>query len=173
MKISRNRVIYIAFAAIFAAGLLFVAMLSFSNAATDTSAAAAEAKWGTDYKASLAQAKREGKFVLADFSGSDWCGWCKKLDKEVFSKKQFVKWAGENVVLLVVDFPRATPQDATVAAQNKELLEKYKVTGFPTVLFLDGEGKIVAQAGYMAGGAKAWIAAVEKSLPKRAAPKVE
>ena len=62
--------------------------------------------WETDFAKASAKAKAEGKHILIDFSGSDWCGWCIKLDKEVFSKKAFKSYAKENLILVLADFPR-------------------------------------------------------------------
>ena len=61
--------------------------------------------WSDNYAKALAQAKAEKKLVLVDFTGSDWCGWCIKLDKEVFSKPEFKTYAKENLVLVELDFP--------------------------------------------------------------------
>ena len=62
--------------------------------------------WETNFKKALARAKAENKYVLLNFSGSDWCGWCTKLDKEVFSRQAFKDYARENLILVLLDFPR-------------------------------------------------------------------
>ena len=128
--------------------------------------AAAEDKgeWMTDFKAALAKAKKEKKVVLADFTGSDWCGWCIKLKDEVFSKPEFKTWAAEHVVLLELDYPKKTPQAEELKKQNAELAKEYQISGYPTILFLDAKGKKVGQSGYVEGGPAAWIAAAEKEL---------
>ena len=125
---------------------------------------AAEGAWLTDYKAALAKAKKEKKVVLADFTGSDWCGWCIKLKDEVFSKPEFQEWAAENVVLLELDFPKQTPQSDELKKQNQELQKEFGIQGFPTIVFLDAKGKKLGQSGYVEGGPEAWIAAAEKEL---------
>jgi thioredoxin-related protein len=80
-------------------------MLALLSLALVTSTAAfAAAGWDDDYEKALAQAKAEKKMVVLDFTGSDWCGWCIKLDKEVFSKKEFKDYAKDNLVLVEVDF---------------------------------------------------------------------
>ena len=114
--------------------------------------------WTDDYDAALKRAAAENKLVLADFSGSDWCGWCKKLDKEVFDTEEFRKGATNEYVLLMVD----TPQDQELLSekakkQNPKLVEKYKVRGFPTVLVLDAKGGVVFQGGYEQGGPKKYL----------------
>lgn len=123
-----------------------------------------ESAWMTDFKAAQAKAKKEKKVVLADFTGSDWCGWCIKLKDEVFSKPEFLEWAEEHVVLLELDYPRNTKLSEELTKQNKELQEEYQISGFPTILFLDSKGKQVGRSGYVEGGPEAWIAAAEKEL---------
>jgi protein disulfide-isomerase len=127
-------------------------------------ARAEDSAWSSDYKASLAKAKKEKRLVLADFTGSDWCGWCIKLKKEVFDTKEFQDWSAKNVVLLELDFPKKKQLDPAVKEQNDELLKKHGVRGFPTILFLDAEGKKVGELGYMEGGPKAWIAEAQKII---------
>jgi len=121
--------------------------------------------WETDFEKASARAKAEGKHMLVDFSGSDWCGWCVKLDKEVFSKKAFREYAKENLVLVLADFPRDdSKQSAELKKQNKGLAEKFGVRGFPTVYILDSDGKPVAKTGYQAGGPEAYVEHVKKLI---------
>ena len=120
-------------------------------------------EWETDYDKALATAKAENKRVLLDFTGSDWCGWCKKLDKEILSQSQFKDYARENLVLLEVDFPRAKPQNAEVRKQNQELAQQYQVEGFPTIVVLNGDGQKRWQYdGYFPDGLAAFIGQLEK-----------
>jgi len=111
-------------------------------------AGAAELEWQTDLAKAQAQAKKENKLVMLDFTGSDWCGWCKKLDAEVFSKSDFSEYAKKNLVLVEVDFPRFKKLSADQQKANNALQEKYKIEGYPTIIVLDGEGKQVGQTGY-------------------------
>jgi len=112
-------------------------------------AGAAELEWQTDLAKAQAQAKKENKLVMLDFTGSDWCGWCKKLDAEVFSKSDFSEYAKKNLVLVEVDFPRFKKLSVDQQKANNALQEKYKIEGYPTIIVLDGEGKQVGQLGYM------------------------
>jgi thioredoxin-related protein len=125
-------------------------------------AAAAELNWLTDLPKAQAQAKTEKKLVMLDFTGSDWCGWCIKLHKEVFSQPEFADYAKKNLVLVEVDFPRSKPQSAELKKANAALQDKYKVEGYPTIIVLNGEGKKVGELGYQPGGPKAFIAELDK-----------
>lgn len=123
---------------------------------------AADGNWLTDPTKALADAKGTKKLVLMDFTGSDWCSWCMKLNKEVFSQPQFQEYAKDNLVLVELDFPRGKPQTAEDKARNEALAQKYRVEGFPTVVVLNSEGKLVGQLGYMPGGPAAFIEALKK-----------
>jgi thiol-disulfide isomerase/thioredoxin len=83
--------------------------------------------------------------LLVDFTGSDWCGWCIKLNREVFSKPEFQEYANKNLVLLEIDFPRSKTQSDTVKKQNEELATQYQIQGFPTVVVLNEEGRKVGE----------------------------
>ena len=123
--------------------------------------------WTDDYTKALAQAKAEKKAVLLDITGSDWCPWCIKLDKEVFDKPEFKAYAKENLVLVKVDFPQGTKLPKHTQKQNEELKSKFKADGFPTTVLVDAEGKQVwKNEGYMEGGPSAFIKALNKALKK-------
>ena len=121
-------------------------------------AGAAEPAWLTDLPKALAAAKAEHKMVLMDFTGSDWCSWCIKFDKEVLSTEKFKEYAAKNLILVKVDFPRSLPQSDELKQANRELGKKYKVDGYPTFVVLDEGGKEIGrQEGYKAGGPEAFI----------------
>ena len=123
---------------------------------------AAEAEWLTDLPKALAKAKAENKKVLLDFTGSDWCGWCVKFNKEVLSKSEFIEYAAKNLVLVELDFPQKKQLPAKLEKANKSLQSKYKVNGFPTFVVLDSQAKEVGrQEGYAKGGPAAFIAKLE------------
>ena len=117
------------------------------------------ADWGTDYNAALTQAKAQKKLVLLDFTGSDWCGYCKLLDKEVLSQQSFKDFADKNYIAVTLDYPHDTPQSDTVKQQNDALAKQYNIEGFPTLIVLDANGKELGrQVGYDPGsGPKAVI----------------
>jgi thioredoxin-related protein len=130
-------------------------------------AAAAEGNWLTDLPKSLEQAKAEKKVVLVNFTGSDWCGWCKRLDKEVFTTTEFKEYATKNLVLVEADFPERKKQSSELKKANDGLKNKYKVDGFPTLVVLNDAGREIGrQDGYLAGGPKAFIAKLESFKKK-------
>ena len=122
--------------------------------------------WSEDYDKALAQAKADKKLVLLDFTGSDWCGWCIKLDKEVFSQAEFAEYAKKNLVLVELDFPRSKEQSKELKAQNTKLQGEFKIQGYPTIIVLNSEGKKVGELGYQPGGPKAFIAELDKLKAK-------
>ncbi len=124
-------------------------------------AGAAGNQWLTDFAAAKAQAKKEKKYLFIDFTGSDWSGWCRKLDKEVFSQKAFQDKIKERFVLVQLDFPKQTKQDEKIARQNKELSEKFNIRGFPTIILADAEGKEFARTGYRTGGPEAYLTTLD------------
>lgn len=140
--------------------LLFLAMLSIGTLR------AAEATWLTDYDQALKQAAAENKPVVINFTGSDWCGWCIRLDKEVFSQAEFVDYANQNLVLLKLDFPREKELPAAEKEQNARLAKQYQIRGYPTILVLDSQAKQIGKLGYQKGGPSNWIAALEKITKK-------
>lgn len=131
---------------------------------TTVLASAATKGWTTDFEAAKAQAKKEGKALLVEFTGSDWCPPCKKLHKEVFSKSSFVKSASQDFVLVELDFPQKKKLAADLKKQNEDLAKTYKVRGFPTVLLMDSNGKVFKKTSYQAGGVKPYLALIQKSL---------
>ena len=127
-----------------------------------TPALQAELSWQTDYKKAQEQAKADKKLLLVDFTGSDWCGWCIRLNREVFSKAEFQEYASKNLVLVEIDFPRSKAQSDTLKKQNEQLAMQYQIQGFPTLVVLNSEGRVVGELGYMQGGPSVFIAQLEK-----------
>lgn len=118
--------------------------------------------WTTNYQAALVQARQQNAKVFLFFTGSDWCGWCTRLDAEILSKSQFKTYASKNLILVKLDFPRGVPQTDVVKAQNQALAQKHKVGGFPTVIVLDSQGKPAGRLGYQPGGPGPFIEALSK-----------
>ena len=129
---------------------------------------AAELTWLTDLPKAQAKAKTENKMVMMDFTGSDWCGFCIKLDKEVFATKEFADYAAKNLVLVQLDFPRRKELAADLKKANAALQSKYNVNGFPTLVVLDKDGKEAGrQVGYGGDGPKAFIAKIKEFAAKK------
>ena len=132
-----------------------------------------EIEWHTDVNKAINISVQTGKPIFLFFTGSDWCGWCKKLVKEVFIKPEFAEWANKNVVLVELDFPKRTKLPEATQKQNRELQQIFGVRGYPTGWFISPEkidGKVTLgkigdrPQGYVAGGPKAWIAGANKIL---------
>lgn len=121
-------------------------------------------QWIEDYNAALKQSKETHKPILMLFTGSDWCGWCKKLEKEVFDTKEFEDKAGDTFIFLKLDFPMRESQSQAIKDQNAKLKTTYGVTGFPTVVLLDENGQKIASTGYKPGGGLKYAEYLLKTL---------
>lgn len=122
------------------------------------------ANWSTDLEAAKVQAARENKHVMINFTGSDWCGWCMRLKQEVFSQSEFELFAAKNLVLVEIDFPKRKQIPQATLRANVQIADRFKVAGYPSLVFLNSTGKEVGRTGYQPGGAKAFVQAVGKSL---------
>lgn len=129
---------------------------------------AQELKWYTDVREAITVSNKENKPMLMFFTGSDWCGWCIRLQNEVLKTPEFTKWASQNVVLVELDYPRRSQQTAEIKTQNSELQQAFGIQGFPTIYFTSAEskdGKVnfkgLGQTGYVAGGPSAWLAVAD------------
>jgi len=132
-------------------------------------AIAAEGPWVTDWEAAKAQAAKEKKTLLIDFSGSDWCSWCIKLDKEVFAQDAFQAVAKDKYVMVLLDYPRdKSGQSEELQAQNKKLQKEFQVRGYPSVYLATADGAPFAKTGYQAGGPEAYLKHLDGFMAKRA-----
>ncbi len=128
--------------------------------------------WHTDMEEAINVAIKENKDMLLFFTGSDWCGWCIKLQNEVLKTADFEKWANENVVLVELDFPKRTPQDENIKAQNGQLQQMFQVRGYPTIHFVkpekkpDGKTNLkgLGSTGFVRGGSSKWLAVANNIL---------
>jgi thioredoxin-related protein len=130
--------------------------------------------WHTDVEKAISISLETNKPLFLFFTGSDWCGWCKRLVAEVFKKEEFTSWATKNVILVELDFPRRTPISEKLKKQNRELGGMFGVRGYPTGWFVTPQqesGKInfnkLGSQGYVAGGPKGWIAGANQILKKK------
>ncbi len=134
------KIFKIAFLMLFAVGFMN------SNAVAQDNYKASMAGWLVSLEEAYDISAKTGKPILANFTGTDWCIWCKRLREAVFEKEEFKRWADKNVVLLELDFPRRTQIPEEVKAQNYQLQQLFKVRGYPTVWVFnatkDKSGKI-------------------------------
>lgn len=113
--------------------------------------------WITDFAAAKKKAAEDGKDLLINFTGSDWCGWCIRLDEEVFSKQLFAKEARTRFLFVKIDFPRKTSLPTDLKRQNDQLANEFRIQGFPTIVLADPEGKEYGRTGYQEGGPMAYL----------------
>jgi thioredoxin-related protein len=100
-------------------------------------AQAQELNWHTDMAKATKASLKENKPLLLFFTGSDWCGWCIKLQRDVLKTNEFATWANKNVILVELDFPRSKPQDPNLKIQNQQLAQTFGIQGYPTVWFVN------------------------------------
>lgn len=134
------------------------------------SAFAGGAGWSPNFADSKKQAASEKKDLLVDFTGSDWCSWCIKLNKEVFDHDEFREGVKNSFVLVELDYPndksRLTPE---ILKQNDELKTVYPIKGFPTILLCDADGKPYAATGYQPDGPVKYVEQLNKLRGQKAA----
>jgi len=130
---------------------------------TVLASSAAEAKWYYDLSQAQAVAGKENKLIFMDFTGSDWCGWCMKIKKEVFSTPEFNDYARTNLVLLEIDLPKAKPLSLETLITNTQLQERFKAEGFPTIVVLNSRGVPIARLdGYAPLTTADWIRVLDQ-----------
>lgn len=135
-----------------------------------TSVSAQELTWHTDINKAIEISSRTKKPMLLFFTGSDWCGWCIRLQNEVFKKPEFQEWS-KNVVLVELDFPRKTQLEEKLKNQNAQLQQIFQVTGYPTIWFVNPQKngtqinlQQLGKTGYVAGGPAAWLQVANQFL---------
>lgn len=131
-----------------------------------------ELTWHTNFEKAMQLSVKEKKPLMLFFTGSDWCGWCIRLQKEVFHKSEFTAWAKDKVILVELDFPRKKQLEPSMQQQNYGLQNALQVRGYPTIWFVTAEkkddGKInlsqLGSTGYVAGGPEAWLTGANQIL---------
>jgi len=113
-------------------------------------------------------AKSASKPIILNFSGSDWCGPCIKMTRDIYEKESFVNYANEHLILVRADFPRSKKNqlDPKQIKHNEELAEKFNPQGkFPLTLLLDANGKILRTwDGFKSGTPEQFIQQIEESI---------
>ena len=104
--------------------------------------------WLTSFNHATGQARKDDRLIMAYFRGSDWCDYCRKLDKEVLNTPMFAEWAGKNVVLLEIDFPSDKRQSPSQKKHNDAMKDRYGVVKTPTFVFMDADGEPITRCGY-------------------------
>src|ERR1051325_4778923 len=122
------------------------------------------AAWNTDLKKAADIAIKEKKPLMLFYTGSDWCGVCMKLQKEVFNQPEFQVWAKKNVVLVELDYPHNHELPADLQAQNSMMQEMFGVHSYPTIIFVTPSKQQdqfyytrIGITGYLTGGPERWI----------------
>jgi thioredoxin-related protein len=127
-------------------------------AATCSLALAGNGAWQTNWETAKTMAKEQNKPIFINLTGTDWCAWCIKIEKEIFSTKEFQDFSAQNLILMEADFPRKKEQPAEIKKQNAVLKKEYLNGGYPTVYLLDAEGKKLSEdLGELPGGTAAYI----------------
>lgn len=129
---------------------------------------AASGNWETNYDNAIAKASSEGKYLLIDFTGSDWCPPCIKLKKDIFDKNTFKIYAKEKLVLVEIDFPRKKKLDKILSEQNNQLMQIFAIRGYPTIIILKPDGtEITRHVGYKSGGVENYIKYIEGNIASK------
>jgi thioredoxin-related protein len=146
--------------------LLAMPSVSFAQDSRPADEKAHEVTWIADFDEAQALAKAQNKDMLVDFTGSDWCIWCKRLHDEVFSKPEFQAFATENFILVSLDYPNDPAIKAKVPnpERNAELATLYGIEGYPTVLLMTPDGEVFGRTGYQPDGPEAYNASLAKML---------
>lgn len=120
--------------------------------------------WTENYEEGVARAKKEHKPIFLFFTGSDWCPWCMRFEKEILKTAEFTHLLGRELIFIKADFPQNISQNATIEEQNEALKVHYGIKGFPTVILLDQNSNEIARMGYEKIGGKAYAEKVQKKL---------
>ena len=147
---------------------IIIALAQTNNAQT------VDLNWHTDLSKAVSISINEKKPIMLFFTGSDWCGWCMRLKKEVFNHEKFKIWSDDKIILVELDFPRRKKLEPNILNQNRELARIFGVSGYPTCWLVKPQilekSKVnflkLGKLGYVAGGTDKWISVAEKFLIK-------
>ena len=148
--------------------LIMIVLTQTNNAQT------VDLNWHTDLSKAVSISINEKKPIMLFFTGSDWCGWCMRLKKEVFNHEKFKIWSDDKIILVELDFPRRKKLEPNILNQNRELARIFGVSGYPTCWLVKPQilenSKVnflkLGKLGYVAGGTDKWISVAEKFLIK-------
>jgi protein disulfide-isomerase len=126
--------------------------------ATPATVTAENLTWYTSLEQAQTAAQAKNLPILIDFTGSDWCIWCKRLGDEVFSQPEFKAYTNTSMILVRIDFPRGFRSlPAEEQQYRKDLQERFAIEGYPTVILTDAKGVEIARTGYQEGGAASYV----------------
>ena len=124
-------------------------------------------QWYTNYNQAVQVAQQKNAPLFLFFTGSNWCGWCKKMVSEVFASPDFVQSVGNSFVFVEIDFPTNYQLPPDIVQQNEQLKNKFGISGYPTVIILSPDQKVLAKTGYRQGGGRAYRAKGRRRRPRR------
>ena len=134
---------------------------------TNVTASEGRIAWSSDYDSAVKESKAKGKPILLFFTGSGWCSYCQKLEREVFNTPQFARAAGSDYIFVKLDFsPRGEAISSQFKKQHSDLINRHAVRGYPTVVLLNSQEKVLMTTGYRAGGAEQYIAHLQGAYAK-------
>lgn len=138
----------------------------FQTPASNHLVKAVSIQWET-YQEAVEQSKRDSKVIGLFFTGSDWCIWCKKMEEQILRSPEFIQFANQNLHMVEVDFPQSTRQSESMKKENQSLKNTYQVSGFPTLVFIDSQGKEITRMGFEYGGGANFVSKIKMKLYKK------
>lgn len=149
---------------IFLVGATNFSLPIYCNQATSSPIYGNKIEWFNDYEAAVQQAKMQSLPIILFFTGSDWCSWCKKFEDEILSTPQFAEAMQGKFIFVRLDYPMKTSLDPKTTTQNKQLKNKYKIQGFPTLVLLDENEREIGTSFYQPGGGKKYAEHLQQMI---------
>ncbi len=123
-----------------------------------------EISWMDNYPQAIKLAQEKSKPIVLFFTGSDWCAWCVKLEKEVFESTEFTTEIDDKLIFVKLDYPMKKQLEAKLKEQNEKLKARFYIRSFPTVIILSPDEKTIGITGYRAGGGKQYAEHIMKMV---------
>ena len=123
-----------------------------------------DGQWIDNFEAGQMISEKTGRHMLINFTGSDWCIWCKRLKEEIYEHTDFKEYAGKKLVLVEIDFPRRKPLPEKTALANNELAKKFDIRGYPSVIILGPDGQLAGRTGYVRGGVVEFLTGIKQIM---------
>ncbi len=151
--------------------VLFTALVFYFSGAQAAQDEGKKIAWLTDYEKAVQLSRAASKPIVLFFTGSDWCGWCNKLEKEALDTEEFANSAADSLIFVKINFPMKSKLDSKTAQQNETLQKKFGVRSFPSVIVVDPEQQALGVTGYRAGGGKQYAQHLHKMVSEYTAYK--